>query len=101
MSTRQKTSTVKTGHFHITRKKGVCGGEPIIVKTRTSVRSIVGYYKMGMTVDEILEGLPHLKPAEVYGALAYYFDHQQEIERYIEENDEERLIKKIPPGKYI
>lgn len=91
---------IKTGHLHITRKKGICGGEPIIAGTRTPVRSIVGYYRMGMTVDEILEALPYLKPAEVYDALAYYFDNQDEIEKEIEENSEERLMKKYPPGKY-
>ena len=51
---------------------------------------------MGMTVEEILEGLPHLKPAEVYDALAYYFDHQEEIERDIEEDSEENLMKRYP-----
>lgn len=96
----RKALSVETGHVHISRKKGVCGGEPIIDGSRTSVRSIVGYYKMAMNVDEILEGLPHLEPGEVYDALAYYFDHQEEIEMYIQENEEEKLMKKYPPGKY-
>jgi hypothetical protein len=33
-----------------------------------------------MTVDEILTALPHLTPAQVHSALAYYFDHQAEVE---------------------
>jgi len=86
----------KTEHSHIVKRAGICGGEPIIDGTRTPVRAIVGYYKMGMTVEEILEGLPHLKPAEVYDALAYYFDHQEEIERDIEEDSEENLMKRYP-----
>ncbi len=97
---KKNTATLIKKHTHITRRKGICGGEPVIVGTRSSVRSIVGYYKLGMSVDEILEGLPHLKAAEVYDALSYYFDNQEEIERYIEENDEEILMKKYPSGKY-
>ena len=95
----QKTlssETTKTEHIHIMRKEGVCGRRPIIKGTRTPVRSIVGYYKMGMSVDEILSGLPHLKPAEVYAALAYYFDHKEEIERDIEEDSEENLMNQYP-----
>jgi len=30
---------------------------------------------MGLSVEEILEGLPHLTPAQVYEALSYYHDH--------------------------
>lgn len=97
VTARASRKTSARGHPHVTRRKGVCGGEPIIVGTRTPVRSIVGYYRMGMTVDEILGALPHLKPAEIYDALAYYFDNQKEIEEYIDENDEEKLMEKYPP----
>ena len=93
------TVTLNKKHPHITNRKGICGGEPVIDGTRTPVRSIVGYYKLGMSVDEILEGLPYLKAAEVYDALAYYFDNPEEIEEYIEDNDEEKLMKKYPSGK--
>lgn len=79
---------------HITRMPGVCGGRPIIKGTRTPVKAIVGYYKMGLSVEEILEALPHLTPAQVYEALSYYHDHQAEIEQDIEESRVERLIER-------
>ncbi|MGQ9631098.1 MAG: DUF433 domain-containing protein [bacterium] len=82
----KKKVNSKMKHPYITRVKGICGGRPIIDGTRTPVRSIVGYYKMGMSVEEILEDLPHLTPAKVFDALSYYYDHQDEIERDIEEN---------------
>lgn len=56
---------------YITRLPRVCGGRPIIKGTRTPVKAIVGYYKMGLSVEEILEGLPHLTPGQVYEALSY------------------------------
>ena len=83
-----------TEYRYITRMPGVCGGRPIIKGTRTPVKAIVGYYKMGLSVEEILEGLPHLTPAQVYEALSYYHDHQAEIEQDIEESWVERLIER-------
>jgi len=58
----------------------IADGKPIIVGTRITVRSIAGYYQMGMSADEILTTLPHLTPSQVHSALAYYFDHQDEID---------------------
>ena len=54
---------VITEYRYITRVPGVCGGRPIIKGTRTPVKAIIGYYKFGLSVEEILEGLPHLTPA--------------------------------------
>lgn len=34
-----------------------------------------------MTPDEIVEAHPHLTLADVHAALAYYYDHQDEIHR--------------------
>jgi len=88
----------KIKHPYITCKEGVCGGEPIIEGTRTPVRSIVVYrLRLGDSVEEIARQLPHLSPAQVYDALSYYYDHRDEIDRLIEENTEERLMRKYPP----
>jgi len=87
-------ASVTTEYRYITRVPGVCGGRPIIKGTRTPVKTIVGYYKMGLSVEEIIEGLPHLTPAQVYEALSYYHDHQLEIEQDIEESRVERLIER-------
>ena len=58
------------------------------------MKSIAGYYKMGLSVEEILEGLPHLTPAQVYEALSYYHDHQTEIERDVADSQVECLIER-------
>jgi len=85
---------VITEYHYITRDEKTCGGRPIIRGTRTTVQSIVGYYKLGLSIEEILEGLPHLSPAQVYEALSYYHDHQEEVERNIQENQTKRLIER-------
>lgn len=53
--------------------------------SRFPVSSIVENHRRGLTVDEILCEFPHLSPAEVYDALSYYYDHQDEIDREIED----------------
>lgn len=89
---------VKTKHPYIVCIEGICGGRPIIIGTRTPVRSIVGYFKMEMSAEEILEGLPHLNLAQIHDALSYYYDHQEEVERDIQEDSEENLMKRFPSG---
>ena len=39
-----------------------------------------------MSVDEILQRLAHLTQSQVHAALAFYFDHQEEIDRELERN---------------
>ncbi len=77
-----------TSYPYISRKKTILNGTPIINGTRTSVRTIAGYYQLGMNVDEILNTLTHLSHSQVHSALAYYFDHQNEIDKEIYENNE-------------
>ncbi|MDZ7696967.1 MAG: DUF433 domain-containing protein [Deltaproteobacteria bacterium] len=66
----------------------IAGGVPIIGGTRITVRCVAGYYQMGMTVDEILNTLSHLVPSQVHSALAYYFDHQEEIDNELMESSD-------------
>jgi uncharacterized protein (DUF433 family) len=86
------STATATDSPYITRSPDVCGGQPVLAGTRTPVKSIVGYYKMGMSVEEILEGLPHLSPAQVFAALSYYHDHQAGIEQDIADSRVENLI---------
>ena len=88
------STIITTEHPYIVRMEDVCGGAPVVRGTRTSVRSIIAYYKLGMSVEEILDGLPHLTAAQVYDALSYYHDHQDEIERDIQENRIQNVMEK-------
>ncbi|HEY0455462.1 MAG TPA: DUF433 domain-containing protein [Verrucomicrobiae bacterium] len=79
---------------HITRNPSILGGVPIIDNSRTPVRSIAGYYQLGMSVDDILHSLPHLTPAQVHSALAYYFDHKAAIDRDMARNNDDAHLQK-------
>jgi uncharacterized protein (DUF433 family) len=75
-------------YAHLTSKPGTCGGEPIVKGSRTSVRSIATYHNMGMSAAEIRESLPYLSLGQIHSALAYYFDHQRQVDRAIQRNQD-------------
>ncbi len=75
-----------TAHRYVVTNDQILGGEPIIQGTRTPVRAIVELWRQGLTPETIPTRLPHLSLAQVFDALSYYSDHQDEIRRHIERN---------------
>ncbi len=72
---------------HIEITPDVVGGKPHIVGHRITVQNIVIWHeRMGMSADEICAEYD-LALANVYAALAYYFDHLEEIDRSIDESN--------------
>jgi len=78
--------TTATGHAHIVNDDQILGGEPIIRGTRTPVRAVVETWRLGVAAEEIPNRFPHLNLAQVFDALSYYSDHQDEINAHIERN---------------
>ena len=78
----------KISYPYITSNPQISDGSAIIEGTRITVRIIAGYYQMGMDVDEILSVLSHLTASQIHSALAYYFDHQKEIDDELTENSD-------------
>ncbi len=59
----------------------VCGGRAHIAGHRVRVQDIVSLYEyQGMTPDEIVSHIPTITLADVHTALAYYFDHIEDIQ---------------------
>jgi len=78
---------------HVGTDPEIAGGRPVITGTRVTVRCIAGYYQMGMSTDEILTTLSHLTPSQVHSALAFYFDHQEEIDMDMGESSDVEFWK--------
>jgi uncharacterized protein (DUF433 family) len=78
--------TQLTAHRYIVTDEHILSGEPIISGTRTPVRAIVELWRHGLAPESIPTRLPHLTLAQVFDALSYYSDNQDEINRYIERN---------------
>ena len=73
----------------IVRSDDVRGGRPRVAGTGVTVRRIVGWYKRGLTPEEIITEIPHLSLAHVYAALTYYHANRDEIEADIAAEDAE------------
>lgn len=56
---------------HITRTKGVCGGEPCIAGTRIPTAAILEFANAGYSTGAIVEQYPNLRAAQVWAALCY------------------------------
>lgn len=70
-----------SGHIEITA--GVAGGKPRIAGHRITVHDVVVWHeRLGLSADEIASEYG-LSLADVYAALAYYYDHREEIDRAI------------------
>lgn len=79
--------SVQTLDQHIEITPDVAGGKPRIAGRRITVQDIVIWHeRMGMIPDEIATEYD-LTLAEVYAALAYYFDHRVEIDQSIAESE--------------
>jgi uncharacterized protein (DUF433 family) len=83
--------TVPTIDDLIEKNPRLRGGRPILAGTGTTVRAIVGLYKLGLAAEEIATQLPHLSLAQIYAALTYYHLHVDEIEADIEADSEDNL----------
>jgi uncharacterized protein (DUF433 family) len=79
---------------HIELTPGVCGGKPRIAGTRIRVQDVAIWHEQwGYSPEEIVTRYPQLTLADVHAALAYYFDHQDEIQQHIK--DAEALVNEM------
>jgi len=68
---------------HIVITPGVAGGKPHIAGHRITVQNVVIWHEwMGFSADEIATEYG-LELSDVYAALAYYYDHRDEIDEAI------------------
>lgn len=64
----------------------VLGGRPSIMGHRIGVIHVATWTQQGMSAQEIAD-VYGLSLAEVYAALAYYYDHRGELDRQAAEDD--------------
>ena len=72
---------------HIEQTAGTRGSRPRIAGTRITVDDIVIMHRhLGQSLEQI-SGKYGLAPAAVYAAMAYYYDHRDEIDKLISDDD--------------
>ena len=78
--------TVGSLDKHIEISPGIAGGKPRIAGRRITVQNIaVWHERIGMSADEIAAEYD-ITLADVFAALAYYFDHRSEIDAAIRDD---------------
>lgn len=90
------SAAILDSHIEIT--PGVLGGKPRIAGRRIAVEHIVVWHEwMGRPADEIA-GEYDLSLADIYAALAYYYDHRQEIDDSLRAGEQlvEEMRRQIP-----
>ena len=78
---------VQITHPYIVKMEGHQGGEPMVRSAHVTVRTIVEQSRIGTTPTEFVKDHPPMTLAEFYDALSYYYDHTDEIEQIIAENN--------------
>lgn len=74
---------------HITKNPDICGGKACIAEHRVRVMDVAIWHEhLGMSADEIVLHIPTLALSDVHAALAYYFDHIEEIREEIRREQE-------------
>ncbi|HXF61620.1 MAG TPA: DUF433 domain-containing protein [Caldilineaceae bacterium] len=77
----------KTAYAHIVLD---AKGRPVIEGTRMKVSHLVTeHLSWGWSPEELYFQHPHLTLGQVYSALAYYWDHKEQVEAEIEQDLQE------------
>ena len=67
-----------------------------VASTRVSLDSIVYSFKAGDSPETIRQNFSSLTLEQVYGAIAFYLAHEQEVDANIREGEEE-IQRTVPP----
>ncbi len=58
-------------------------------ETRVTLDTIVAVFQQGATPEEISDRYPSLKLADIYATIAFYLNHQQEVEAYLQQRQQQ------------
>lgn len=78
----------------IVKTPGVCGGKPRIDGHRIRVQDVATLFEHEkLTPDEICDRFTSISLSQVHAALTYYYDHYEEVERQL--RDDERFVEEF------
>lgn len=63
-------------------------GNLYVGKSRVTAVTILINWQAGQTPEEIHEGFPSVPLADIYGTIAYYLEHQNEMDQYLRDTEE-------------
>src|SRR3954454_6503303 len=57
-------------------------------QSRVTLDTVIGAFRQGTNPEEIARPFPAVTLAEIYGAIAYYLQHQAEVDSYLQARTE-------------
>lgn len=68
-----------------------------IKDTRVALDSVIYQFQEGRSPEAIQDAFPALSLSQIYGAIAFYLDHESEIDEYLAHNEstEEEFSREI------
>ena len=51
--------------------------------TRVTLDTVIGFFNQGESPEEIADGFPTLKLADIYAVIGYYLQHRSEVDEYL------------------
>lgn len=76
-------------------------GVVLVGQTRVPLDTVVHVFQQGATAEEIVYRFPSLKLADVYATVAFYLNHQQEVETYLQQRQQQaQEIRKMNEAKF-
>jgi uncharacterized protein (DUF433 family) len=64
-------------------------GVILIGKTRVTLDTVVAVFKQGAIAEEIVYRYPSLNLTDVYAKIAFYLNHQPEVETYLQRRQQQ------------
>jgi uncharacterized protein (DUF433 family) len=97
------TALATIAYPHISKTPGVCGGKACIDGTRIRVMDIVVLHEQGMSPEQMLNYYSSrpLTLSEVHAAIAYYYDHKDEIAASFAEDERAEAEYEHKKAEYL
>lgn len=69
--------------------------------TRVTLDTVVAVFKQGTTAEEIVYRYPSLKLGDVYASIAFYLNHQEDVEIYLKQRQQQtQEIRQINQSRF-
>jgi uncharacterized protein (DUF433 family) len=96
----ERETALELAYPHIKKSEGRPAHLARVPRVRVA-QIVMDYLAHGWSAEEMCRQHPYLRPAEAHAALAYYYDHRQEIDEEIatETAEAEAARKRQPHGR--
>ena len=57
--------------------------------TRVTFDTLIGFYRLGESAEDLHEGFPTVPLADIYLVIGFYHAHQEEVDAYLDQREKE------------